>query len=117
MAILGALCTGIVFLVSMYVAGKSGNPFNLLALNFSWIIILAVLVRLRNQLSDPVDNIYLKKEILIQVLMACTFVLFISYLAISHRVNQDIINILSLMTLSFCGFIFVDVFIFIKNRE
>ena len=116
MAILVTILFAALFFGSVFFFGSSGNVYYFVSVQFMWILIGGVLVRLRNQLNDPIDNVYLKKEILVQLAIVVSVAIIILMLKYFSIISDDIFNILSILTLISCGFIVVDSITFVRNK-
>lgn len=116
MAVLAVILFASFFFGSLFVVGMSGNPYNLVALSFAWILIGILALRIRAQRNDPVENIYLIKEIKLQlgvILLASVISFLLRY---NQIVTQDISNLFTIFILISCGFVMVDTYTFHKNK-
>ena len=116
MAVLAAILFGLVFFTSFFVVGQSGNIYYFVSMAFVWVLVCGVMLRLKNQLNDPIDDVYLKKEIILQLGIILFVILVNELLGYFSVVTNDIYNIVRILTIISSGFLIVDSVTFYKNK-
>lgn len=117
MSVLATILFGLIFFTSFFVVGQSGNIYYFVSMAFVWVLVCGIMLRLKNQLNDPVDNVYLKKEIILQLFIILITVLSNELLNVFNIITNDIYIITRVLSLISCGFLVVDSVTFFKNKK